>query len=48
MVHKGSPDLIIISKESSLESEPAELQKSVDEIGRGFFAYCAKVFLGKN
>jgi hypothetical protein len=48
LVHKASPDLVIIIKEPSLASEPKYLQVIVEDVGRGFFSYCDKTFFGKN
>lgn len=47
LVHKASPDLTVISAESSLDSETGRMQAAVQEIGRAFFAYCDKTFFGK-
>lgn len=47
LVHKTSPDFAVISTESSLGSEPRPLQDAVEEIGRGFFTYCERTFMGK-
>jgi hypothetical protein len=48
MIHKASPDITVISTESSLDSEPDHVKVAVEEIGRGFFTYCDKIFLGRN
>ena len=47
LVHKSSADLVTISKESSLDSEPDTVKVAVEEIGRGFFAFCDRTYFGK-
>lgn len=47
LIHKGSADLVNISPESTLVSEPAHLRVAVEEIGRGFFTFCNKTYFGK-
>jgi hypothetical protein len=47
LIHKSSPDFVIIEKSCSLTSESSLLQETVDEMGRAFFNHCNRTFLGK-
>ena len=47
LIHKSSADLVTISNESTLDSEHDYIKVAVQEIGRGFFAFCNRTYFGK-
>lgn len=47
LVHKGSADLITIERDQILDAEPPAIRVSVEEIGRPFFSFCERTYLGK-
>lgn len=47
LVAKGRADITTLSPDSTLDAEPELVQKAVEEVGRGFIAYCRRTALGE-
>ena len=47
LVHKGSASSITISPAPTLDDETTSYQEFVTRIGRGFWLFCDKTYLGK-
>jgi hypothetical protein len=48
LIHKTSPDITLIKKSCSLTSESEATQLAVEEMGRAFFNFCDRTYLGKS
>lgn len=46
LVHKSSADIITLSPESTLRAEPLPIRLAIENVGRGFWSFCERTYLG--
>jgi hypothetical protein len=46
LVHKSSADIITLSPDSTLEDEVPAVRVAIENVGRGFWSFCERTYLG--
>lgn len=48
LIHKAAADVIELTNRPTLQDESPAIRVGVENVGRGFWSYCDRVYLGRN